>query len=96
MDWTEEQLDTIRQAQEKAFPFIENCQITIPKLEKGYCRMEMPLAPNINHVGNFNSKNLITCMRMNIFLSSRLIIRKNELNIVTINCISFVSMKKNE
>lgn len=51
MDWTEEQLDTIRQAQEKAFPFIENCQITIPKLEKGYCRMEMPLAPNINHVG---------------------------------------------
>lgn len=51
MTLTEEQLASIRQASEQAFPFVERCGARVLALDKGYCKMLMPLEPNRNHVG---------------------------------------------
>lgn len=42
---------TIKAASDKTFPFVERCGVETQEVDRGYCKMRMPLAPNINHVG---------------------------------------------
>ncbi|MDX1803541.1 MAG: YiiD C-terminal domain-containing protein [Alcanivorax sp.] len=51
MTLSEEQKTTIKAASDKTFAFVERCGVETLDVERGYCKMRMPLAPNLNHVG---------------------------------------------
>ncbi len=73
MSLTQEQLDTIKNASSAPFPFIERCGSKVLELSQGYCKMMMPIEPNINHVGTMYAGALFTLAELPggvIFLSS--------------------------
>ena len=51
MALSEEQKEQIKAASDKTFPFVERCGARTLDVDRGYCKMMMPLAPNLNHVG---------------------------------------------
>lgn len=51
MGLSDEQKTAIKAASDKTFPFVERCGVKTLEVDRGYCKMEMPLAPNLNHVG---------------------------------------------
>lgn len=51
MALSEDQKAAIKAASDKTFPFVERCGVETLDVDRGYCRMKMPLAPNLNHVG---------------------------------------------
>lgn len=51
MALSEEQKAAIKAASDKTFPFVERCGVETLDVDRGYCKMRMPLAPNLNHVG---------------------------------------------
>ena len=51
MALSEEQKTLIKAASDKTFPFVERCGVKTLDVERGYCKMMMPLEPNLNHVG---------------------------------------------
>ena len=51
MALSEEQKTLIKTASDKTFPFVERCEVQTLEVERGYCKMLMPLKPNLNHVG---------------------------------------------
>ncbi len=51
MALSEEQKEQIKAASDKTFPFVERCGAKTLEVDRGYCKMMMPLAPNLNHVG---------------------------------------------
>ncbi|HEX5678842.1 MAG TPA: YiiD C-terminal domain-containing protein [Alcanivorax sp.] len=51
MALSEEQKQQIKAASDKTFPFVERCGAKTLEVDRGYCKMMMPLAPNLNHVG---------------------------------------------
>ena len=51
MALSEEQKTLIKAASDKTFPFVERCGVRTLDVERGYCKMMMPLEPNLNHVG---------------------------------------------
>ena len=51
MTMSREQLDTIKTAASRPFPFAERCGSQVVEIDRGYCKMVMPFEPNINHVG---------------------------------------------
>ncbi|QVL42535.1 MAG: YiiD C-terminal domain-containing protein [Alcanivorax sp.] len=51
MALSEEQKEQIKAASDKTFPFVERCGARTLEVDRGYCKMMMPLPPNLNHVG---------------------------------------------
>ena len=73
MAMTPEQLATIKTAASKPFPFAERCGSQVLDLGPGYCKMVMPLAPNINHIGIMYAGALFTLAELPggvVFLTS--------------------------
>lgn len=73
MSLSKEQLDTIKTAASTPFPFATRCGSTVEELERGYCKMRMPLEPNINHIGTMYAGALFTLAELPggvIFLST--------------------------
>ncbi len=73
MAFTEEQLETIRQAASSPFPFINRCEAEVEEIRPGYCRARMPYKPNVNHVGTMYAGALFTLAELPggaLFLSS--------------------------
>lgn len=60
MSLTAEQLELVRAASEKSFPFVERCQVKTLEVARGYCKMLMPYQPNINHIGTMYAGALFT------------------------------------
>lgn len=60
MTLTSEQRETIARAAEQSFPFITRTGIRVQDLDRGYCRLSMPLGPNVNHVGTMYAGALFT------------------------------------
>lgn len=60
MSLTAEFLEQVRQASEKAFPFIERCGVRTLKVEPGYCHLRMPFDGNQNHIGSMYAGALFT------------------------------------
>lgn len=60
MALTEAQKQQIKLASERPFPFVERCGVQTLAVERGYCKMKMPLAPNLNHVGTMYAGALYT------------------------------------
>lgn len=60
MTLTSEQRETIARAAENSFPFITRSGIRVQELDRGYCRLSMPLEPNVNHVGTMYAGALFT------------------------------------
>lgn len=70
---TEEQKQLIKTLADKPFPFVERCEVQTLEVERGYCKMRMPLAPNRNHVGTMYAGALATIAELPagvIFLAS--------------------------
>ena len=73
MALSQEQLETIRQAASRPFPFISRCEAEVEELQPGYCRAMMPYRPNVNHVGTMYAGALFTLAELPggaLFLSS--------------------------
>ena len=51
MALSDEQKQLIKAASDKTFPFVERCGVQTLDVDRGYCKMLMPFAPNVNHVG---------------------------------------------
>lgn len=51
MALSEEQKEQIKAASDKTFPFVERCGARTLEVDRGYCKMMMPLPPSLNHVG---------------------------------------------
>ena len=51
MALSDTQKEQIKAASDKTFPFVERCGARTLDVDRGYCRMMMPLEPNLNHVG---------------------------------------------
>ena len=51
MALSEEKKAAVKAASDKTFPFVERCGVETLDVDRGYCKMKMPLAPNLNHVG---------------------------------------------
>lgn len=60
MELTDEFLEQVRTASEKAFPFIEHCGLQVLKVEAGYCHARLPLDGNRNHIGTMYAGALFT------------------------------------
>lgn len=60
MSLTHEFLEQVRQASEKAFPFIERCGIQALTVKQGYCHLRIPLDTNKNHIGTMYAGALFT------------------------------------
>ena len=60
MSLSEEQQERIKTHADRAFPFVERCGVETLEVDRGYCRMRMPLAPNHNHVGTMYAGALYT------------------------------------
>lgn len=60
MSFSQEQLDAIARSAEKPFPFAERTGAKVVELRRGYVKMSMPMAPNINHVGTMYAGALFT------------------------------------
>ena len=43
MALSEEQKTLIKTASDKTFPFVERCEVQTLEVERGYCKMLMPL-----------------------------------------------------
>ena len=60
MSMTPDQLAQLRATGAKMFPFLERCELQILELERGHCRLLLPLTPNINHIGTVYAGALFT------------------------------------
>lgn len=60
MSLTSAQLENIRVASENSFPFVSRCGIRVLQLGRGHCKLLMPLAGNINHIGTMYAGALFT------------------------------------
>ncbi|GAA5126406.1 PaaI family thioesterase [Alloalcanivorax gelatiniphagus] len=73
MALSETEKERIKAASDKTFPFVERCGVRTLDVERGYCRMMMPLEPNLNHVGIMYAGALYTLAELPggvIYLSS--------------------------
>ncbi len=73
MALSEKQQNAIKLASDKSFPFVERCGVQTLEVERGYCRMLMPLKPNVNHVGIMYAGALYTIAELpagTLYLSS--------------------------
>ena len=73
MAFSQEQLESIRQAASSPFPFISRCEARVEELQQGFCRAMMPYKPNVNHVGTMYAGALFTLAELPggaLFLSS--------------------------
>ncbi|MDF1779774.1 MAG: YiiD C-terminal domain-containing protein [Alcanivoracaceae bacterium] len=73
MSLTAEQLERIRHAAENSFPFVSRCGVKVLDIERGYCKMLMPLELNKNHVGTMYAGALYTLAELPggvVYLSS--------------------------
>lgn len=60
MAMSPEQLEHLKAAAGNFFPFVSRCEVVTESLAFGHCRMRMPLAPNINHIGTMYAGALFT------------------------------------
>lgn len=73
MSLSDEQKQLIKATSDKSFPFVERCGVETLEVDRGYCKMRMPLAPNLNHVGMMYAGALYTIAELpggTIYLSS--------------------------
>ena len=73
MALSETEKERIKAASDRTFPFVERCGARTLDVDRGYCRMMMPLAPNLNHVGIMYAGALYTLAELPggvIYLSS--------------------------
>ena len=73
MPLSEQQQTAIKAAADNSFPFVKRCGVQTLEVARGYCKMRMPLAPNLNHVGMMYAGALYTLAELPggvIYLSS--------------------------
>ncbi|ASK35266.1 PaaI family thioesterase [Alloalcanivorax mobilis] len=73
MTLSEQQQAAIKAAADNSFPFVARCGVQTLEVARGYCKMKMPLAANLNHVGIMYAGALYTLAELPggvIYLSS--------------------------